>query len=1327
MNGFDLILFLLTVVCVFVGQYRSPRITEHPADVVVPKNEPVTLNCKAEGRPQPDIEWWKDGQRLVLGPGTHRILLPTGSLFFLRLQHGRKEHDDGVYWCVARNTAGSASSRNATLQVAVLREDFKEQPTDMTVAAGGTALLECGPPKGIPEPSVFWKKNAKVVELESNKRIRLVDGHNLVISEVEQADQGVYQCVAQNVVGHRESTSATLTVHVKPYLKTEPAAVTVAVRGDTVELACSVGGDPAPTVVWRREDGQKPAGGRAHVTDDKALRIEAVVLSDQGVYICTAENSVGSITRSAVLTVHSPPVLTATPGDVKVSVGELAVLECGAAGNPPPFLFWSREGSQQLMMAGHSYGHFHVTNEGSLHVQGANRQDAGYLLCSAFSIAGAVSARALLQVTSLEDIPPPIVEIGPANQTLPLQSVATLPCRARGNPAPKIKWYKNGSPIDGSKAARVTIMPTGTLQIDDLQVSDSGLYTCTASSESGETSWSAALAVEKAPGAHVHRSADPSTFPGAPGVPHPANATQDSVLVAWDPGAAGAWEPDANHQQQLLGYTVEYFSPDLQTGWVTAARRVASQAALISDLKPDTSYVFVVRAENMHGLSVPSNISAEIRTLRAGERVMPHQLMQEARQRLNTKVLALSMLTPISSTSVKISWEVSGGDEFLEGLYVYYQEVALLTAALQKFEMMTVLNAGATSYTVSNLAKYTKYEFFLVPFFKSIEGQPSNSRIVETLEDVPSAPPENIQSGMINASAAYVRWSTPHKQHLNGVLVSYKIQIKGNTSKVLAEMSLNASTTSIFLNNLTQGGVYRAQVAACTRLGAGPWSEPIALPTRGGLPPHASSTSPWLALFFCLLMLSLLLGSLATIFLKRRQNTVTKQMGHLPVNANELCHLNLLHGNGGGMMVGGGGMGGGGGGGGGGKETLWIDRGWNGGGGLEKETETKLLGMGGECGDYAEVNNPRNLTTFYNNRNQQPNHINPTPYATTTLINSNKSDHSDSHFVQSTPSTSSEVKTSTSGESTSRHINNYDQGSPDHRAMSDLGPTYADENHHHHHHRHRGHHNQTGGGGGGSAAVCSSMPNWSEFLPPPPLHPPPPASPRLLKRGQQPGAVGPGGGNYRNGGGSCVSSQGSDTCVSHRHHPPPQQRPPPVPTFPQSHMVMNGGGGGASDNSSVCSYNNSVGSSYQPGGGGGGVGGRGHHNMAADSCYETTSLLHSHHNLPHYRTEHSRGRSHAADPCNNMDRSIQSSLPSLVQDPHSCGIYDKGGRWQGQGQGQRGAGMGVGVVAMEDDGYSCGSSHESDTCCSCSESSCLYAEPGAEHMMHRAHAQICDD
>lgn len=100
----------------------APRIVEDPSDLIVSKGEPATLNCKAEGRPTPSIEWYKDGERVETDkddPRSHRMLLPSGSLFFLRIVHGRRSKpDEGVYTCVARNYLGDAISRNASLEVA---------------------------------------------------------------------------------------------------------------------------------------------------------------------------------------------------------------------------------------------------------------------------------------------------------------------------------------------------------------------------------------------------------------------------------------------------------------------------------------------------------------------------------------------------------------------------------------------------------------------------------------------------------------------------------------------------------------------------------------------------------------------------------------------------------------------------------------------------------------------------------------------------------------------------------------------------------------------------------------------------------------------------------------------------------------------------------------------------------------------------------------------------------------------------------------------------------------------------------------------------------
>ncbi|XP_022238349.1 roundabout homolog 2-like, partial [Limulus polyphemus] len=104
--------------CVGVSVQRPPKITEHPIDLVVKKFEPAKLNCKADGEPTPEIEWYHNGERIIHDT-PNRMILPKGvSLFFLRIIQNRREQDTGTYWCVARNLLGVARSRNATIELA---------------------------------------------------------------------------------------------------------------------------------------------------------------------------------------------------------------------------------------------------------------------------------------------------------------------------------------------------------------------------------------------------------------------------------------------------------------------------------------------------------------------------------------------------------------------------------------------------------------------------------------------------------------------------------------------------------------------------------------------------------------------------------------------------------------------------------------------------------------------------------------------------------------------------------------------------------------------------------------------------------------------------------------------------------------------------------------------------------------------------------------------------------------------------------------------------------------------------------------------------------
>ncbi|XP_072302993.1 roundabout homolog 4 [Eucyclogobius newberryi] len=288
------------------AEESAPRIVHHPSDLVVRVGSPATLSCRADGSPKPSIEWLHDGQPVDSELGDSHlqpIVLSEGSIFFLSVTGGKRGlTHEGVYTCVATNSAGTATSRNASLYIAALQEEFSLQPSDVVVSEGEVAVLNCGPPVGHPEPNVYWKRDGLSIN-KTDQHYTELSG-KLIIAPADKSHSGSYVCVASNTVAVRESRAARLTVLEKPVLVLRPQNVSVRM-GQSAQFSCQAKGDPAPVVMWSRDQGPLP-NGRYLVNPEQSLQIHYVTAQDVGRYTCTAVNDAGVVTASAQLTVQEP-------------------------------------------------------------------------------------------------------------------------------------------------------------------------------------------------------------------------------------------------------------------------------------------------------------------------------------------------------------------------------------------------------------------------------------------------------------------------------------------------------------------------------------------------------------------------------------------------------------------------------------------------------------------------------------------------------------------------------------------------------------------------------------------------------------------------------------------------------------------------------------------------------------------------------------------------------------------------------------------------------------------------------------------------------------
>uniref|UniRef100_A0A4W2DLC2 receptor protein-tyrosine kinase n=1 Tax=Bos indicus x Bos taurus TaxID=30522 RepID=A0A4W2DLC2_BOBOX len=206
-----------------------------------------------------------------------------------------------------------------------------------------------------PQPEISWTRNKILIKLFDTRYSIRENGQLLTILSVEDSDDGIYCCIANNGVGGAAESCGALQVKMKPKITRPPINVKI-IEGLKAVLPCTTMGNPKPSVSWIKGDSALRENSRTAVLESGSLRIHNVQKEDAGHYRCVAKNSLGTAYSKLVkleVEEESEPEqetkvfarILRAPESHNVTFGSFVTLHCTATGIPVPTITWIENGN----------------------------------------------------------------------------------------------------------------------------------------------------------------------------------------------------------------------------------------------------------------------------------------------------------------------------------------------------------------------------------------------------------------------------------------------------------------------------------------------------------------------------------------------------------------------------------------------------------------------------------------------------------------------------------------------------------------------------------------------------------------------------------------------------------------------------------------------------------------------------------------------------------------------------------------------------------------------------------------------------------------------
>lgn len=296
---------------------QAPIITR-PIDAVASKaGEAVTLEAEFEGSEPFEVEWYRNGAKVV--PNEHFKINVDKTKSTLKITKTTKS-TTGKYEIKVVNPKGEARSSGTvtiTKETEGTSPRFIQPLKPQHVAVGEVVILEAVV-EAFPIASFQWFQHS--VPIQQSHEFKIVTKENrsiLLINEVKPQYTGLFTCRAENAIG---SVTSTATINVLEEVELEetteleyprfvkPLSPTRVMDGQTVTFTCVVVGKPIPKVQWFHNDVPIKEAKDITISQDTegvcSLAILEAFPENAGEYTCIAENKVGEAVCKSTLIVE---------------------------------------------------------------------------------------------------------------------------------------------------------------------------------------------------------------------------------------------------------------------------------------------------------------------------------------------------------------------------------------------------------------------------------------------------------------------------------------------------------------------------------------------------------------------------------------------------------------------------------------------------------------------------------------------------------------------------------------------------------------------------------------------------------------------------------------------------------------------------------------------------------------------------------------------------------------------------------------------------------------------------------------------------------------